>query len=168
MRTVIVFTVLVAFVLFAGSVLGEGPAKTKWFDMENCGFCKNLTEPPDMLDHCIWEHHKTDDGCIIVATLDEDYIEPYRAAIKKMEEVGKRMEAGEMVPMCGMCMAYGSLMMKGVKFTHVDTKVGSVETLTADTPELVAEIHAMVDKTNAEMAKMEAGHHEMGDEDHNH
>ena len=41
---------------------------------------------------------------------------------------GKKMETGEMVPMCGMCMSMGGLMMKGAKFDAVETSVFRNET----------------------------------------
>jgi hypothetical protein len=140
--------------LVAGAALAEGEAK--WFDMENCGFCKHLVTDKGLLDHCVWENHKIAKGAVTVTTVEKEYLPAFRAAMKEMEATGKKMEAGEMVPMCGMCQSMGMLMMKGVKWESVDTQVGNVMLMEADTPELVAEIHAFVDKTNAELAKWSA------------
>ncbi len=127
-----------------------------WLDLEKCGFCKNLIEDPELLNHCTWENHNIENGAVTVTTVEKDYMESYHTAMAKMEEVNKKMQAGEMVPTCGLCSHMGGLMMKGVKMEHVETQHGYVMLLTSDNPELVAEIHAMNDKTNAELAKFEA------------
>ena len=152
-----------AVLLLLASVALAGDAP--WFDMKNCGFCKHLMDDPEMLNHCTWEHHKIDNGMVVVTTVEDAYLPSYQKAMAVMEEVGKNMEAGEMVPMCGMCQAMGSIFMKGAKYTSIDTKHGSVALFTSDNPEVVKEIHAFVDRNNEEMAKMEAA--EVGhDKDH--
>ncbi len=158
MRTAALCIMVLAFMCAATVSAGDGPA---WFDMEKCGFCKHLMEDAELLDHCIWEHHKIDNGMVSVTTVDKEYLPSFRTAMKKMEETGKKMETGEMVPMCGMCTSMGALMMKGAKFDAIETKVGSVLILTGTTPELVAEIHGICDKNNEELKKLEAkGMHE--------
>ena len=146
---------LLAAVAFAG----DAP----WFDMKNCGFCKHLLDDPEMLEHCTWENHKISNGMITVSTVDDEYLESYRTALRKMEETGKKMQEGEMVPMCGMCQAMGALMMSGATYEAGDTKHGSFSLLTSDDPEVVKKIHAFVDRTNEEMAMMEE--HQKLDED---
>jgi len=126
-----------------------------WFDLENCGFCKHLMDDPGLLDHCTWENHNIENGMMSVTTVDKEFLPSYRAAAMKMKETSEKMEKGEMVPMCGMCTAMGSLMMKGAKWEYVETQYGDVQIMTSDNEEVVQELHAFTDKTNAELAKME-------------
>lgn len=158
MRSFTKYFVMVAVVLLAVSTLtlaGDEP----WFDMEKCGFCKLLMDPPDMLEHASWEHHNIANGIVSVTTVDMEYIKPWRAAEAKMEELGKKMEKGEQVPMCNSCMAMGKLMMMGAKFESVQTTHGNIALMTSDDPKVVAEIQAWGKKTMDEMAKMEKMEH---------
>jgi hypothetical protein len=163
------YLVIVAVVLVAASTLTLA-GDDKWFDMENCGFCKQLMDPPDMLEHATWEHHNIANGIVSVATIDKKYIGPWRAAEAKMEEMGKKMEKGEQVPMCNACMAMGKLMMMGAKWESVTTTHGSVSLMTSDDPATVKEIQAWGKRTMDEMAKMEKmeKEHDHGEHGHDH
>jgi hypothetical protein len=93
----------------------------------------------------------------------------WRAAEAKMEEMGKKMEKGEQVPMCNACMAMGKLMMMGAKWESVQTTHGNVSLMTSDKPETVKEIQAWGEKTMDELAKMEKKEKkEQGHEGHDH
>ncbi len=61
--------------------------------MEKCGFCKHLTEDAELLNHCVWEHHKIANGMISVTTVEKEYLPSFRTAMVKMEETGIKMEA---------------------------------------------------------------------------
>ena len=148
------YLVIVAVVLVAASTLTLA-GDDKWYDMENCGFCKQLLDPPDMLEHSSYEHHNIANGIISVATVDKKYIGPWRAAEAKMEEMGMKMQKGEQVPMCNACMAMGGLMMKGAKWENIITMHGSVSLMTSDDPAVVKEIQVWAQKSTDEMAKME-------------
>ncbi|MCK4633068.1 MAG: hypothetical protein KAT79_07325 [candidate division Zixibacteria bacterium] len=145
---------LAAVLLMTAAVVGEEEAP--WFDMENCGFCKFLLEDPELLPNTTWEHHHISNGAVSVTTVKEGFKESLAKAMAQMDETGKRMEAGEEVPMCGMCQAWGALMAKGAKFELVETIHGDVVLTTGDTPELIAEIQAFATRTTEELAKMEA------------
>ena len=151
----------VLLLLTSVALAGDAP----WFDMKNCGFCKHLMDDPELLHHCTWENHKIDNGALIVTTVEDEFLPSFEKAMAAMEETGKKMEAGEMVPMCGMCQAMGAMFMKGAKYQSINTQHGNVALFTSDNPELITEIHAYVDRTNDEMAKMEAAE-EMHDADH--
>jgi hypothetical protein len=147
---------LAAMLLMAASGVAQDTEEKPWFDMEKCGFCKHLLEDPEMLDHCTWEHHNLEDGMMSVSTVEKEYLPSYREAMAKMQEVGEKMEQGEMVPMCGMCTAMGELMQKGAEWEYVQTEHGDIMIMTSDDPEVIAELHAFSDKTNAELEKMMA------------
>ncbi|MFH1756240.1 MAG: hypothetical protein ABIA59_11130 [Candidatus Latescibacterota bacterium] len=157
MRNLTKCFLIAAMVLIAAYSL-TAAQEAKWFDMENCGFCKALMTPPDMLEHATWEHHNIANGIVSVTTVDKEYIGPWRAAEAKMEETGKKMEKGEQVGMCNACMGISSLMMKGAKWESVQTTHGSVAMMTSSDAEVVKEIQAWGKKTMDEMAKMEMEH----------
>ncbi len=154
MKSVLTMCFATLLLLSAAGWAGD-TEEAGWLDLESCGFCKHLTEDPGLLDHCTWENHNVEKGVVTVTTVEKDYMPSYHTAMVKMKEVNKKMEAGEMVPMCGSCAAMGGLMMKGAKMEHVETQHGYVMLMTSDDPELVTEIHAWTDKTNAELAKFE-------------
>ena len=145
---------LAAVLLMAAAVVGEEEAA--WFDMENCGFCKFLLEDPELLPNTTWEQHHIANGFVSVTTVKDELMESYGKAMAQMDEVGKKMEAGEEVPMCNMCQSWGGLMAKGAKIESVKTAHGAVVLTTGDTPELIAEIQAFATRTSEEHAKMEA------------
>jgi hypothetical protein len=151
---------LIVLMLVPTAIAGEKP----WFDMENCAFCSNLIEDPKLLDNMVWEHHEISNGIVTVTTIKPEFLESYRKASAAMDAVGKRIAAGEQVPMCGMCQSMGSFFMKGAKMDYVETSVGDVMLLTSSDSTVVAEIKAWAKRTNDEMAKMEAEHkHEHGE-----
>jgi hypothetical protein len=126
-----------------------------WFDMENCAFCKNMTAEPGLMDHITkWEHHNVKNGSVTVTVVDEAYLPAYQKAMMGMEATAKKMQAGEKLPMCGMCEAYGAAMMKGAQVDEVQSGNIFVDLMYSDDPEVISEIHAMTDRTNAEMKKM--------------
>jgi hypothetical protein len=163
MRSLTRFFVIVAVVLFAVSTLTLA-GDEKWFDMENCAFCQTLMDPPDMLQNITHEHHNISNGIITVTTVDMKYLKPFRAAVAKMEALGKEMEEGKQVPMCNACMAMGKLMMMGAKWESVTTTHGTVDLMTSDDPKMIKEIQAWGKKSMDEMAKMEKMEHEHGHE----
>jgi hypothetical protein len=157
---------MAAVLLVAAAVVGQDEAP--WFDMENCGFCKFLLEDPELLPNITWEHYHISNGAVSVTTVKEGFKESLAKAMAQMDEVGKKMKAGEEVPMCGMCQAWSGLMAKGAKFEVVETIHGDVVLTTGDTPELIAEIQAFATRTTEELAKMEAIEAEKGHEGHEH
>ncbi len=153
---------LIMAMLVPNTLAGDKP----WFDMENCAFCSKLLEDPGLLKNSVWEHHEIDNGIISVTTVKPEYLPSYRKAEAAMNEVGKKIAAGEQVPMCGMCQAFGALFMKGARMEVVETSVGSVMLMTSSDSTVVTEIKAWGKRTNDEMAMMETGEeheHEHGE-----
>lgn len=136
-----------------------------WFDMDNCGFCKNLTAEEGLMEHITkWEHHNVKNGAVSITEVDAEWMPKYMNAMKKMEETGMKMQQGEKVSMCGMCEAYGALHMKGCQWDVVESGNTVISLMWSDNEEVVAEIHALTDRTNKEMAMMEeAKKHESHD-----
>lgn len=127
-----------------------------WFDMENCSMCKNYSSD-GLMDHMSWESYNISNGFISVSTVEADFMEKFREALVNGKALGEKMMAGEEVALCNACTAYGSFITKGAMQEQVETSVGSVGIVTSDDPEVVKEMHAWVERTSDEMAKM----HEM-------
>ena len=129
---------------------GEKP----WFDMENCAMCKNLYAQKGLVDHIMWEQHAISNGVVSVTTVEPAYLAKYRTAHIDMMAAGKKMQDGEMLPMCGSCTALGACMMKGLNMEYVETSAGDVMIMTSDNPELVKEVQAWGTRNTEEMKKM--------------
>lgn len=152
-RRIIALT-LVALVAAGIVVAQEKAAKEKpWFDM-NCGMCKPMADKPGLMDNMQWEQHKLTNGIIAVTNVPKGHLEAYRAAHEEMMKIAEGMEKGEMVEMCGSCMALGMCLMKGPHEEYVKTKTGDIWIVTSDDPEVVTGLHKWVDRNKAEMEKM--------------
>ncbi len=145
------------------------PAEETWFDMPNCGFCKNLLTD-GLVDHLDWKNHVIATGMMSVTTVESGWEDKYATCMANMEEAGKKMMAGEQVPMCGFCNSYGSLHATGkVTFEEFDTKTGDVMLATATDPETIAMIQKHAQRTIDEFAKVAAAEAEAAKhEGHNH
>ena len=141
-------------VLLAAGVSTAG--EMAWFDMENCGMCKNMSSNPEMMNSISWEQHPISNGIVSVTTVPEQYLLNYRKAHEAMVATGEKLGQGEMIEMCGSCTALGTCLMKGPKQEYVETAHGDVWILTSDNPELVKELQAWAKRNREEMAKMKA------------
>ncbi|MDH4157282.1 MAG: hypothetical protein OEW00_08405 [candidate division Zixibacteria bacterium] len=152
MRWFMVLSAMLALAAF-GAVAGD---EAPWFDMENCEMCSPLMNDPELLPNVAWEHYNIANGIVTVTTVMDEHRASWDKVVAKMDAVAKKMEAGEPVKLCGMCMAMDDLYKRGAKWEQVETRYGSVSLMTSDKPEMVAEIQAWAKRTNDEMAKMEA------------
>ena len=158
MKKVAAITLLLAIWIAAIAIAGEGEkAETSWFDMKDCEFCKHLTEPPDLLDHCTWELHDIDNGVISIGTVEKEYKPLMDKANAAMMELGEAMQSGKRNPMevklCGHCQAYGALMMMPtVKFVSVKGDAADVDVITSDDPAGLAAIRNYAEKTREALA----------------
>ncbi len=161
MRNAILVTVLLAFGLSVGVIAGEDQ---KWFDMENCSFCKHLVKDPELLKNMTWEHHDIPKGAVAITTVAPEYKKTYLAAQQAMQDLGMRMQNGEVKPadvkMCGHCMHYGHLMASGATIDYVSGEAAEVTIIWSDTPETVEKIHDYAQRNREELAKWEEEKHE--------
>ncbi len=165
MKTILIL----ALVAFAVPALAgdphQHPMKTKsgWFDMENCGFCKNLVKDPALLEHMQWESHILPNGSLSITVVEPAYAASYAEAMGAMQALGQKMHSGEVdaskVTMCGHCAAYGGLMMAGANFQEVDGEAADVMLITSADPQVIAKIHEFTNRTNQEMAEFMAAAH---------
>ncbi len=163
------FALTCAFALCAMPLLlslaqAEHPTKSEsaWFDFENCEFCKNLMEDPGLLEHSTWENHPIKNGSINIITVDPAYAESMATAEKKMNELGMKIQAGEVNPMtltmCQSCQTFGMLMMGGVNMERVEGDAAIITLLTSDDPSVVTRLHEMAQRNTEELAKMMESH----------
>lgn len=151
-RMIGLLVVSLAMLSFSVSTAQDRP----WFDMENCSFCKNLLAEEGLMDHFTkWEHHNVDNGSVSITVVDKEYLEPYLRAAHNMDEVAKRLQQGENLPMCGMCQAYTDVMKMGARWDDVQSDNMFVSLWYSDDPDVVARIHAVTNTTNDELKKMQ-------------
>ncbi len=149
---------LTAFLLVTAIAVTAGAEEEKWFDLENCIFCKNLLDDPELMNHLTWEIHEISDGIMIVTTIDPEYRESYNKAEKAIEQVASEMMQGKHMdePVCGYCHNYGALMFKGAKIERIPAETAEIVLIRSDKEELQKEIKAFGERTNEELAKFEA------------
>jgi len=156
-----------ALTLFASVALAGDSADSGWFDFENCVFCKNLSEDPDLLANTSWENHEIANGSMNIMIVPAEYKASMEIAMASIEDVGTKMHSGEIDPMtanmCEHCQSYGAVMMSGAKIEEIKGEIATVTLVTSDDPAVVAKIHEMVKRNNAEMAKMGDNEHPSGE-----
>lgn len=132
-----------------------------WFDMENCVFCQNLTNQPGLLEHARWESLPISDGMMTVMTVEPAYADAMAKASAAMEATAARMHSGQMdmskVKMCGMCQAYGGVMMAGVQPEMVKGQVAEITLMRSTDPKVVEKLHEMARRSTDELAIMMGG-----------
>ena len=153
-----ILTLSLAVTAFAGDA---------WFDLENCGMCKNLMNDPELFSAMTWNNYEVKHGLMEVTTYPAEMKDRFGELMATMEATGAKMMQGEQVPMCGMCMSYGSLMMAGADVEQVETEAGQVTLITSRDADTVAKIHKHVRTTIKEYAAMMAAE-EHGAHGHDH
>lgn len=146
---------IVTLALVGLLVAGVGVAgEMAWFDFQNCDMCNNMD--PALFDHMTWEQHDISDGVVALTIVDKNYLDSYRTASMKMAKVAEELQQGKNLKLCGSCTELGMCMAKGAMPEYVPTSNGAVMIITANKPEVVAEIQAWSKKNKEEMAKMKS------------
>lgn len=133
---------------------GEKPG---WFDPAHCDVCRPMHERPDLMQAMKWESHKVANGMMMTTTIPADKKADFYAVCESMHS--HTPQAGDQL--CGFCVGYGDLLKSGAKMEEVKTDFGMITLVTSDDDATVAKIHAVADRSNAEMKKllqMEAAH----------
>lgn len=136
------------------TILAVGADEKTWFDMENCSMCMHVVNADGLMEHMTWEQEKISNGMITVSTVEPDYMGKFNEMNEKMDQTAEKLMAGEKLYLCGSCEQFGSFIMRGANMEPVALQNGEVMLLTSDNEDMVAEMHAYVDKCKAEMAKM--------------
>ena len=140
MRKTGVWALLAVCALWFVAPLPAGEEQA-WFDLDNCGICKNFNAEKGLMDAIKWETHKISNGMLTVSTIDPEYKEAFgRAQVATMKTVEK-MQGGESTHLCGFCTSYGALMMSGAQAQEIETEVGKISLITASDEAVVKAIH---------------------------
>jgi len=155
-------SIALSLVALAAVSAAESDVKTamgeeKWFDMQNCEFCKNLVADEKLLDNMTWEHHDVAAGVLCVTSVAPAYKESYQKAQAAMMALGEAMATGKRNPaevkMCGHCQHYGQLMMTGAKVEYVQSGAADIVLITSADEAVVKQIKEFGEKNRTELAK---------------
>ena len=139
-----------------------------WFDLENCGMCKNMMAETGLMENMEWETHVIASGMMSITVVDPAYAEAFQRANKNMEKAHAAMMKGEQTNLCGFCQSYGSLFQAGATMEKIEINSGQVMLVTSSDAKLVKKIHAHAETTISEFKKMKAGDHSEAHEGHGH
>lgn len=153
MRKYLLSTLAVVALLSATAVFVAASPGT-WMDMENCAVCKHLAADQELMMNISWDHYATKTGMISVTTINDGYAERFETAHAKMKTAIDKVMAGEKADMCNMCLGMGAFFQKGAEAENVKTNNGEISITSSDNAEVVAEIHAWVERTTSEMKKV--------------
>ncbi len=151
-----IFSVLLS-VLAVSTVFAAGEGS--WFDMQNCEMCKPLMESKGLMEHMTWEHHKVSNGMVSITKVDQDYVDLYKKAQKKVNAVGEKWMRGEPVYVCNMCENIGSILRSGAISDMVESGNTFIRVTASADPGIIERIHGWADRTNKEMQAMGEGEH---------
>lgn len=159
-------TIAVILVLTAG-VASASPTDA-WLDLENCAMCRNLTIDQELFTAMTWETLLFENGLVEINTVPAGYEERFEKLMTRLMEAGKKMEAGEEMPLCGMCQSYGALMMAGAAMEQLQAGKNHISIISSRDPEVVEMIRAHGQRTIDEYAKWQAAEasHDHGQEGH--
>ena len=142
-----------------------------WLDLDNCSMCKNLTEDAELFESMTWETRLFANGLVEITTVPLAYQERHQRLMVKMQTTGARLQAGEQLPLCGMCMSYGHLMMSGADMDYLTSDGVHVTVISSRDPKVVKMIREHGQRTIDEYAKWmaaEGDDHHGHDHDHHH
>ena len=145
-------TTVAALALCAFAAIAVAGDEKPWFDMANCSMCKDVS--PALMQKMTWKHYDLSNGIMSVTVVQPDAMTDFKAMCASMDATGKKLAAGEQLPLCRACQTMGSYMAKGMKAEMVYTDFGSVRLSTAADPEVVKGLHTWAATTRAEMEKM--------------
>lgn len=142
-----------AIVVCGGAALAD-PAGDQpgWFDCANCDICQPIAERPELMKDMKWEIHKLAGGMLMTTSVPADVKKDYYAMNAEMHANA----SGAVAKQCGFCAAFGGLVQAGAEVEEVKTDFGMITLVTSGDAAAVAKIHAVADRSTAEMAKMAA------------
>ncbi len=163
--------------LGCGVALAEHPTEhpaqkaigDSWFDLENCGMCKNLHNDEELFENMQWDTKLFAQGLIEVTTVPAAYEDRFDKLMAAMEATGAKLMAGEKIPLCGMCQSYGGLMMAGASMEQMQVGEAHISVISSADPAVIQKIRAHGETTIEEMKKwMSEGHSNDHGHDHHH
>lgn len=109
MRGNILFSLTLTALTFTAAA-----AEEPWFDLEKCGFCKEIARQPGLMEHMKTEYHDTKTGIVSVTYIDKEYEPAFAKAQLGMRQVIADKMAGKPVIACKHCTAIGDFYGMGI------------------------------------------------------
>jgi len=136
-----------------------------WLDLESCAMCKTLTDDQELFENMVWDNQLFANGMVEITTVPIHFEKRFEKLMGKMQATGNRMMAGEQLPMCGMCLSYGKLMMAGATMDRMQSGNSHITVISSRDPQVVELIRTHGQTTIDEYAKMMTS---TGSQDHGH
>ena len=112
-----------------------------WFDLEKCGFCKQIGAQPGLVDHMKSDYFDLRNGMLSVTHIDTEYLPAFKKALEGMRPVVQDLAAGKPVYTCRHCTELGALYMAGVAPEQVESGENIYVVYQATDSTLIARIH---------------------------
>lgn len=153
-RYLLAVVTMLALVALAAAVIAGDEGAQSWFDLDNCGMCKNMASEEGLMENMNWEHHLISNGWMSVTTVAPEYMEAFERAHTSMGKVAEKMAQGEEVHLCGFCQSYMGLALAGANMEEVKTNAGYIGLVTSSDTAVVAKIQVHAKRTMDEYKKM--------------
>ncbi len=160
-------TLTMALMLILTVAVASAAPVGGWFDLENCAMCKNLTDDQELFANMEWDNQLFANGLVEVTSVPAHFKERYEKLMAKMQATVSKMQGGEQLPMCNMCLSYGELMMAGATMDQLISGDSHITVISSRDPKVVEKIRKHGQTTIDEYAKMMAAEGE-GDHGHGH
>jgi len=147
-RNLILFLTLTALTLTAAA------ADEPWFDLEKCGFCKEIAKQPGLPEHMKTEYHDTKTGIISVTYIDKDYEGAFAKAQTGIRQVVADKMAGKPVVACKHCAAIGEFYGMGIMPESIKSEKCIVVIYSSSDAVVVTKLQDFGKKTNEAIAEM--------------
>ena len=147
-RNLIIFLTATIFAFTAAA------ADEPWFDLEKCGFCKQLASQPGLLEHMKTEYHDTKTGIISVTYLDKDYEAAFAKAQLGMRQVVADKMQGKPVVACKHCTAIGEFYGMGIMPESIKSEKCIIVIYSSSDPAAVSKLQEFGKKSNEALAEL--------------
>lgn len=128
--------------------------ESPFFDLENCGICKTMSNVDGLFEKVKCETEIIDNGMITVSVVPDDMKDAVAAAHKDMEAAIEKLMAGEKMELCGFCKSMGKLHQAGAQIQKYNTDSAEVMLITSDDAAVVDIIHEHAKKAIAAKEEM--------------
>jgi hypothetical protein len=129
-------------------------ADEPWFDLEKCGFCKELAKQPGLLDHMKTEYHDTKTGIISVTYIDKDYEAAFAKGQTGIRQVVADKMAGKPVVACKHCTAIGEFYGMGIMPESIKSEKCIIVIYSSAEAAVVTKLQDFGKKSNEAIAEM--------------
>lgn len=145
---------LVFFFTAIALTFTAGAADEPWFDLERCGFCKQLASQPGLLEHMKTEYHDTKTGIISITYIDKEYQPAFAKAQAGMRQVVADMMAGKPVVTCKHCSAIGEFYQMGLVPETIKSEKCTIVIYSSTDPATVTKLQDFAKKSNEALAEI--------------